>query len=414
MPDFHHTFLHQDSRDLGRSAPPIVRLAAFGKHPAWNDHMEDIGLDTLALLEAKRYLYLQGISGQIDSGAWDTPAPPPRGTQDTGLRTPAQGLWTQDTATANTLARQRPIENRESKIQNFHHWLLWQRPGELLLGRLLASTDGKGRARYPFVLLAHIINLPLAPALETLAPLIFDAARNARAATTQDAVRSIVTETRARLNTLAQNAPDIPAPLPDSLSPALTPTGWTRLYHALATQLPGYAPDSHPGPDTPCRHLRLPPAAESPLQSLLWWNAFLLTQLSPQVPLLLIAPDEAEHPDQPEHPNPQSPPPNPKSPIQNPKFLDLIVGEPASQHFRCLLTPLAALPVVTDTPYDPSPLIQQFTNEQLQIPAPGHLPCRSLFRPKPPTLDAALAAIGTRAGLARAARPPGFLGKLFG
>jgi len=392
MSDFHHTFLHQDLLDLGLSTPPTVRLAAFGKHPAWNDHMEDIALDTLALLEAKRYLYLQGISGQIDTGAWN---PPPS--------TPAAA------APAAT-----PSAFRLSGFQAFNHWLLWHRPGEILLGRLLASTDGKGRARYPLVILAHIINLPLAPALDTLAPLIDEAARAARAATTPDAVRRVIHETRARLNTLAQNAPDSAAPFPDGLRPALTPTGWTRFYHALETQLRPFAPGERLDTSTPCRHLRLPAAGATPLQSLLWWNACLLTQLAPQSPLLLIAPEEADQPDQPGHAYPQSPFTNPKSKIQNPKFLDLIVGEPASPHFRCLLTPLSALPVVTDTPYEVASDIMQFTNEFLQNPGPGLLPNRSLFRPKPPTLDAALATIATRAGLARAGRPPGFLGKLFG
>ena len=406
MPDFFKTFLHQDILDLGRSPLPVVRLAAFGKHPAWNDHMEDINLDTLALLEAKRYLYLQGISGQIDTGAWDPP--PPRATQDAGLRTQNSGQGTRDAPPASG------IPQSAFRIPHFNHWLLWHRPGEILLGRLLASTDGKGRARYPLVILAHIINLPLAPALDTLAPLIDEAARAARAATTPDAVRRVIHETRARLNTLAQNAPDSAAPLPDGLRPTLTPTGWTRFYHALETQLRPFAPGERLDTSTPCRHLRLPAAGATPLQSLLWWNACLLTQLAPQSPLLLIAPEGADQPDQPGHAYPQSPFTNPKSKIQNPKFLDLIVGEPASPHFRCLLTSLSALPVVTDTPYEVAPDIMQFTNEFLQNPGPGLLPNRSLFRPKPPTLDAALATIATRAGLAHAVRPPGFLGKLFG
>jgi len=47
-----------------------VFVAAFGKHPAWDDHIDDIGLDMDTLIAAKRILYVQGIGGNIDSGSW--------------------------------------------------------------------------------------------------------------------------------------------------------------------------------------------------------------------------------------------------------------------------------------------------------------------------------------------------------
>src|SRR5205085_2200920 len=61
------------SRFLSPAAKPApaLHLAAFGKHPGWNDHLDDLGLDTAPLVNAKRLLYIQGISQNIDSGAWD-------------------------------------------------------------------------------------------------------------------------------------------------------------------------------------------------------------------------------------------------------------------------------------------------------------------------------------------------------
>lgn len=357
MPDFFKDFLHQEITALSRGAPPVVHLAAFGKHPAWNDHMEDINLNTLTLLEAKRHLYLQGISGQIDSGAWD------------------------------------------KTTVSFNHWLVWQRPGEILLGRLLASTDGKGRTRYPFVVLAHIINLPLAAALETCAPLIDEAARQAREAGTPDAVRQIIVQARNRLATTAAAATDSPSPLTPGLRPNIDPTGWTRIYHVIENQLHQYGPGARPE-NPSCRHLRLPAASPRATQSLLWWSTYWLTQLDPQIPLLLITPETA--------------PATVNSGGVPAAWLDLIVGEPSSQHFRGLLVDAAVLPAVTDIPYSVTPHIEQVTNELLRDSDDTALPARSLFHLKPPTRDTALAIIGTRAGLDKAVRPRGLLSKLFG
>ena len=47
-----------------------VILAGFGKHPAWDDHIDDIGLETESLVIAKRVIYSEGIASQISSGAW--------------------------------------------------------------------------------------------------------------------------------------------------------------------------------------------------------------------------------------------------------------------------------------------------------------------------------------------------------
>ena len=73
-------FLKNLSRFLspGKSAPAAY-LSAFGKHPGWNDHIDDLGLDTDALVTAKRLLYVQGISQNIDAGAWDALEPPAPG-----------------------------------------------------------------------------------------------------------------------------------------------------------------------------------------------------------------------------------------------------------------------------------------------------------------------------------------------
>lgn len=93
-------------------------LAAFGKHPGWNDHMDDLQLQTESLLTFKRLLYLQGIAHHIGAGTWH-------------------------------------LDPNEAAP--FNHLFRWQRGEQFLLGRIHASRDGKGRAYFPFVVCAHLL-----------------------------------------------------------------------------------------------------------------------------------------------------------------------------------------------------------------------------------------------------------------
>ena len=91
-----------------------VILAGFGKHPAWDDHIDDIGLETESLVIAKRVIYSEGIASQISSGAW------------------------------NQLQNSR-------RAMDFDHRFVWGRSDQSIVGGLWASTDGKGRALFPMV-----------------------------------------------------------------------------------------------------------------------------------------------------------------------------------------------------------------------------------------------------------------------
>src|SRR5436190_22220494 len=98
----------------GGAEPSELRLtlAAFGKHPGWDDHIPGIGVETEALAHVKQAFYVGGIGGQVDAGAWEELEP-------------------------------------EKRLDGFDHVFLWLRAGHILLGQFWSSTDGKGRPKYP-------------------------------------------------------------------------------------------------------------------------------------------------------------------------------------------------------------------------------------------------------------------------
>ena len=91
-----------------------VRLAGFGKHPAWDDHIDDIGLTTETLVITRRILYSEGIASQLSSGAWN-----------------------------------RLEEN--AQVLEFDHRFVWSREAQSVIGGIWASSDGKGRGRFPII-----------------------------------------------------------------------------------------------------------------------------------------------------------------------------------------------------------------------------------------------------------------------
>jgi hypothetical protein len=93
-----------------------IQVAGFGKHPAWDDHIDDIGLNTESLVLTKQFLYSEGIATQL-------------------------GAWNQ-------------IEASGSAVE-FDHRFVWARDQQAIVGALWSSADRKGRARFPLVICAQ-------------------------------------------------------------------------------------------------------------------------------------------------------------------------------------------------------------------------------------------------------------------
>ena len=176
---------------------PAVHLAAFGKHPGWNDHLDDLGLDTQPLVTAKRLLYVQGISQNIDSGAWDK-------------------LESADAAAGGGQSSGLAAIPR---LDLFRHDFLWYMPEDglpdYLAGRLWSSSDGKGRAKYPMVVCSHIVDLPDRFATHVVMPVLARVHEKCAAAASAQAVRDVIDSHREELRSHLKDALSL-----DSLTPA--------------------------------------------------------------------------------------------------------------------------------------------------------------------------------------------------
>lgn len=289
-------FLQEKSAARFGSADPRVYLAAFGKHPGWNDHIDDLGFETESLIIAKRFIYLDGIASQIDTGAWDRLEP-------------------------------------AARFSSFDHYLLWQRGQEILCAVLVDSRDGKGRTRYPMVLCLHAISVSLDRVTVEFAPVIDQAMRDCMAVNTADEVIAILDAARGELRRRLAGAPaPPPVHVPLVNDPALGPAseGLFRLLYQVKNQFAAWTrgnvdyddEESLPRPAS----LRAPQAtADFPAGAGAWMDLF-HAQLGDEPPVLLLWPRSAT-------------------------WFDVVVGAPDPAAFFALKAGAGAIPLATEVPY---------------------------------------------------------------
>lgn len=301
MSDFAKKFLQDDARRLGPGGR-YVGLAAFGKHPGWDDHVEDLGLETASLNIAKKILYVEGIGGQIDSGAW-----------------------------AKLDATQ--------QLPAFRHLFLWQRSGQILLGRLWSSSDGKGRKLYPLVVCLHFTGVTLGWALRHGLPELADLEQGIINTSSAEDVRQLLARRRAALRAALQSVEGGGeyAPLqPEALHRFLHPDGgpypeaFFRVLYQIDSQL-GFISSGAPKTRSlsganRAQQIRVPAGGATPEESFLFWTRFLLERINSAEPLLFTLPLDAE-------------------------WLDVTVGEPSSHEFFCLRASPRAVPMASEVPY---------------------------------------------------------------
>jgi hypothetical protein len=296
---FFKRLLNSGGRPTAESGQCRLTLAAFGKHPGWNDHIPGIGVETEALAHVKHALYVSGVGGRIDTGAWKS------------LET-------------------------EKRLEGFDHTFLWLRSGHVIMGRLYSSEDGLHRKEYPMVLCVDGEGVTSEFILTRVQPELGRLRDACQATSSAEQVTVECRMTQDRLRTLATSfapgAPDVVAS-PDARQRFLAHRelgperiGFLRILHELGAA----GERSGAGANVRSRHLRLPLAADFRESAILMWAEFLQCLEAASVPLLLISRTGVE-------------------------WLDVIIGEPVSDDFFCLQASLKALPLASQIPYDLNP-----------------------------------------------------------
>ncbi len=274
-------------------------MAAFGKHPGWNDHIEDLGIETDRLASLKQLLYVQGIGGAIDSGAWENLPPGQR-------------------------------------REGFDHVFVARGEGSVIVGRLWSSVDGKGRKRYPMVVCAECRNLPLAWALRDALPRLMALERQCRDARTADEVVAAMDRARGELRRAAASVePGQPELVASSRAlaeladdPAMQPDaqGLLRVLYQIEREMTPFLPGHEDAEQYRPIQIRLPACGADVEQAVGRWTSVLLGMLRTGTPLWMILPRDLG-------------------------WADVLVGQPAPGQMTCFQTALEANPVASEIPY---------------------------------------------------------------
>lgn len=293
------------------SATPAAQVAVFGKHPGWDDHIDDLGLTTPRLADAKRSLYNEALAGCIDSGVWE--------------RLP-----------------------ESQRLDHFDHVLVWRfQPGEAIIGKLWSSRDGQGRTRYPMAVVAHCVGAPLDILQRRVTPAVLDAAAAfARCPTRQSVLDQLVRSTEAVRATLLGSPPQLDddavrrAAL-RTVATAAGPLGIARLLYTAERDMRFFlAPtrSGRPRPrgtttlDTRGKHARVPALpGVAPVQNAWDWSTAMLESLGlPGLDsgVLALVPTRVD-----------------------PLWIDLIVGRPGAAELTGLRATPGAVAFTTDVPF---------------------------------------------------------------
>ena len=310
---------------------PRVYLCAFGKHPGWNDHLDDIGVNTASLIEARRIIY-GGIAHQIESATWQKAGP-------------------------------------EKVAAGFDQVIQWSRMGETICGLMWSSQDGKGRSLYPMIALAHCVGQPLEWVAGTVLPALEDMAAKCRATASAQTVITLLNDTQEalRAHAAAVSGEHQAASLVGVTGWAeyfsREPEGLRRVLHHLRGHFAAFAPGCLEWceGDKAARSgsMRLPQIPGMKLaESLNAWLAFFSTQIDPAVPLLGVLSVGGD-------------------------WIDVIAGEPTPADFFVLKALPAAVPRLTDIPYQLDRVMQAEFAGMFDDLARGQLPGKSCFNGQP-------------------------------
>jgi hypothetical protein len=328
-----------------------AHACAFGKHPAWDDHIEDIGLEHDRLVWIKRVLYAEGIAGNIDSGAWEKIEEPKR-------------------------------------LPAFNHRFYWRTPEGLIVGRFWSSRDGKGRTKYPMVACAWVEGVPDAWAVEQISSRLERFEQTVKQTDNAELVKLAVGQLQRELSTAAAVVLGAPGGENTALvaklidSPALDASGQKglgllRVVYEIERELATFKSSATSGflrkgdASAPrAQHLRVPTGltqADGPGAGPRAWLAVMDQELGRNVPVLVLEPIGES-------------------------FLDIIVGEPGPSMLFCTRASAQGLALTTEVPYSLDQTFVERANGKIQAwkdaalintKTPTKTPSKSPARPEP-------------------------------
>jgi hypothetical protein len=272
---------------LGPRAPQVY-LGAFGKHPAWNDHIDpDIGLEG-RLYDFKQLLYLNGI------------------------RDRAIPSW---------------LKSDAEQLVPYGHVFAWQTNDDVLVGRLWYSRDGRSRDDFPMVVCAQCVGLPLSWALSNALPILERVEGSLQRTTDRQVAISFVEQGREDLRALARHATPEDGKSIDGRALTLLAessevgeTGLLRVLHVLRESDFGQNSPTH------AEHVRVPRCASTPAEGITLWSAALEASLGHAPSIFFLAPI-------------------------NQTWLDMLVGIPDPSQFLVIRGSLKLIPLTTDIAY---------------------------------------------------------------
>jgi hypothetical protein len=289
-----------------------VFVGVFGKHPGWDDHIDDIGFETDTFVTVKRLLYIQGIGGNIDSGSWDKLQP-------------------------------------DQVIKEFKHVFIWCMDKNVVVGRIWSSRDGKGRTSYPMIVCVQCHQLPLDWVLKNILPRLERVEETCIATASAADVHKIIENARNEFRQVGRQyqssadsavvSRDALGKLADLPEAGLDDIGLLRILYHVERELARYGGDSTKTREFRPTFLRIPVSSSCLQESALLWINFLLAKLGRGTPALMLIPS-GQH------------------------WADIIIGDPTEVQLYCLRASLAVIPFTSSVPYNMSP---EFTEQAKQL-----------------------------------------------
>jgi hypothetical protein len=284
MSVFAREFLRDGAEEPAR---PRGFLALFGKHPGWDDHVEDLPLATTSLILAKQNLYVQGIGGQVGSGGWARLAE--------GQSLPA-----------------------------FDHVFLWRRGQQFLAGRLWASTDGKRRAHFPMIAMVHCLHIPVGPSLASILAWLETVEAACKSTRSADRVRGMFDQCQRDFQGWIERSEHSDAEEGEPLEWGMP----AEMVVPAVAEIQSRGHDLTVGrykerSEIPSMHCRVPTTGRDRAQDLRFWNRLLRHTLHESVPQLFLAPRDKV-------------------------WLDVIAGEPTASDLFALRAGESAIPMIGD------------------------------------------------------------------